>query len=102
MSKKTGEKLEIIIKDTDHHDEAMIEAVERVLHLLKEGYTSGQAGVATWDYTNTYKEGRKGNTQDALLKAAKAARTWLGESGDEGDLEVWNALDAAIREDEKQ
>lgn len=58
MAKQTGEKLEIIIEGTKHHEEAMLEAVERVLHLLKEGYTSGQAGVATWDYTITYKEGK--------------------------------------------
>ena len=45
---KVGEKLEIIIRG-DHGEEAMIEAVERVLHLLREGYVCGEAGAGTWD-----------------------------------------------------
>lgn len=54
--KKTGEKLEILI-DGDSGDDGMIMAVERVLSLLKKGYTSGADMGFSWDWTNVYKKG---------------------------------------------
>ena len=41
MKKETNEKLETLTVTIDANEEDMIEAVEEVLRLLKQGFTSG-------------------------------------------------------------